>query len=146
MNQSFALGPYLGRLRGKDAGHRARLACARALWSPPSVARHLPSRALSGNLREREESRSISSIGHRIKYLKVDADTITPKERPPASNVVDLMEAPRRSVGQEQASKPAKQPKRATSGQKEMLRPIAGKKQAKETAANKPSAKQRKSA
>jgi DNA end-binding protein Ku len=78
---------------------------------------------------------------------------ITPKERPRGENVVDLMEALRKSVGGAAAAaspaskKPAKKSKKAASGQKEMLMPIAGKKAAKETAAKKPSAKpQRKSA
>jgi DNA end-binding protein Ku len=78
---------------------------------------------------------------------------ITPKERPRGENVVDLMEALRKSVGgataaaQPASKKPAKKSKKAPSGQKEMLMPIAGKKPAKETAAKKPSAKpQRKSA
>jgi DNA end-binding protein Ku len=78
---------------------------------------------------------------------------ITPKERPRGENVVDLMEALRRSVGGAAAAaspsskKPAKKSKKAASGQKEMLMPIAGKKPAKETGAKKPSAKpQRKSA
>lgn len=75
---------------------------------------------------------------------------ITPKERPAATNVVDLMEALRRSVGREaapaKAAKPTKKPRKASSGQKEMLMPIEGKKP-KETAAKKPVAKpQRKSA
>jgi DNA end-binding protein Ku len=77
---------------------------------------------------------------------------ITPKERPKGENVVDLMEALRRSVGDAAAETraPKKAPKRskkATAGQKEMLMPIAGKKQAKEAAAKKPAARpQRKSA
>ncbi len=79
---------------------------------------------------------------------------IAPKERPRGDNVVDLMEALRRSVGgaPEPAKAPApkksgKKPRKAVSGQKEMLMPIAGKKPAKETAAKKPTAKpQRKSA
>ncbi|MBR0881215.1 DNA end-binding protein Ku [Bradyrhizobium japonicum] len=75
---------------------------------------------------------------------------IVPKERPAAGNVVDLMEALRRSVGGAAADapkKPAKKPRKAAAGQKEMLMPIDGKKQPKESAAKKPSAKpQRKSA
>ena len=75
---------------------------------------------------------------------------ITPKERPAAGNVVDLMEALRRSVGGEaapaKAAKPAKKPRKAASGQKEMLMPIEGKKP-KEAAAKKPAARpQRRSA
>jgi DNA end-binding protein Ku len=106
--------------------------------------------------------------GHRIKYAKVDSETgeevanedivqkrsgkpITPKEKPAASNVVDLMEALRRSVGGAAAEtkapkKPAKKPRKAAAGQKEMLMPIDGKKP-KEGAAKKPGTKpQRKSA
>jgi DNA end-binding protein Ku len=71
---------------------------------------------------------------------------ITPKERPLGENVVDLMEALRRSVGGGAAEssapkKQAKKQRKATAGQKEMLMPIAGKKQAKETAAKKPTAR-----
>jgi DNA end-binding protein Ku len=54
---------------------------------------------------------------------------ITPKERPRGENVVDLMEAPRKSVGGGEATtqapkKPAKQSKKAAPGQKEMLMPM----------------------
>jgi DNA end-binding protein Ku len=71
---------------------------------------------------------------------------ITPKERPRGENVVDLMEALRRSVGGPAAEtsasrKPAKKQRASAAGQKEMLMPIAGKKQAKETAAKKPTAR-----
>ncbi|RTE89492.1 Ku protein [Bradyrhizobium sp. LVM 105] len=77
---------------------------------------------------------------------------ITPKERPRGENVVDLMEALRRSVsgGGEKPNakkKPVKKPRKATAGQKEMLMPIEGKRPAKEAAAKKSSTKsQRKSA
>ncbi|QHO73623.1 Ku protein [Bradyrhizobium sp. CCBAU 051011] len=75
---------------------------------------------------------------------------ITPKERPRGENVVDLMEALRRSVGgaaeTKGSKKPVKKPRKAAAGQKEMLMPIAGKKP-KEAAAKKPAARpQRKSA
>jgi DNA end-binding protein Ku len=71
---------------------------------------------------------------------------ITPKERPRGENVVDLMEALRRSVGGAAAAtaspkKPAKKQRTAAAGQKEMLMPIAGKKQAKEMATKKPAAR-----
>jgi DNA end-binding protein Ku len=77
---------------------------------------------------------------------------ITPKERPRGENVVDLMEALRRSVGgkaaeSEAAKKPAKKPRKAAADQKEMLMPISGKKPEKEKAAKKPGAsRHRKSA
>ena len=68
---------------------------------------------------------------------------ITPKERPRGENVVDLMEALRRSVGggaaaSKAAEKPAKKSKKESIGQKEMLMSIAGKKPAKEAAAKRP--------
>jgi DNA end-binding protein Ku len=74
---------------------------------------------------------------------------ITPKERPATGNVVNLMEALRRSVGKEaapaKAAKPAKKPRKAAAGQKEMLMPIEGKKP--KEAVKKPAARpQRKSA
>src|ERR1700744_3821306 len=58
--------------------------------------------------------------------------TIRPKERPKGENVVDLMEALRRSVGGKSSPAPApakksgKKPRKAAAGQKEMLMPIAG--------------------
>lgn len=69
---------------------------------------------------------------------------IVPKDRPKGENVVDLMDALRKSVGSaaaetEAAKKPAKKAKKAAAGQKEMLMPIAGKKPAKD-AAKKPAA------
>ncbi len=76
---------------------------------------------------------------------------ITPKERPRAGNVVDLMEALRRSVSGSGAkagtpNKMTKKSKKASAGQKEMLMPIAGEKPVKQTG-KKPAAKpQRKSA
>jgi DNA end-binding protein Ku len=83
---------------------------------------------------------------------------IRPKERPQGENVVDLMEALRRSVGKEagkdagkqagqeaapaKAGKPAKKPRKAAAGQKEMLMPIAGRKAAaaRDASAKKPAA------
>jgi DNA end-binding protein Ku len=57
--------------------------------------------------------------------------TIRPKERPRGENVVDLMEALRRSVGgaapEKAQKKSTKKPRKAASGQKEMLMAIAGK-------------------
>jgi DNA end-binding protein Ku len=78
--------------------------------------------------------------------------TIQPKERPRGENVVDLMEALRRSVGGTKSADAAPAPKKAAKkkqavGQKEMLMPIAGKKPAKEAAAKKsPAGSRRKSA
>lgn len=78
---------------------------------------------------------------------------IIAKARPSGENVVDLMDALRKSIGGGGAAataastKSVKKPKKAAAGQKEMLMPIAGKKPAKEASAKKPAAKQqRKSA
>jgi len=77
--------------------------------------------------------------------LKRAGKPITPKERPRGENVVDLMDALRKSVGGAAAEtkaskKPAKRAKKASAGQKEMLMPIAGKKPAKESSAKRPAA------
>jgi DNA end-binding protein Ku len=78
---------------------------------------------------------------------------ITAKARPRGENVVDLIDALRKSIGggaaaaTEAPKKPAKKARKAVAGQKEMLMPIAGKKPAKEAAAKKLVSKaQRKSA
>jgi DNA end-binding protein Ku len=68
---------------------------------------------------------------------------VTPKERPRGENVVDLMDALRKSIG---GAEPAKKTRKVASGQKEMLMPIAGKKAGKEAASKKPAKPQRKSA
>jgi DNA end-binding protein Ku len=66
---------------------------------------------------------------------------------PAGGNVVDLMEALRRSVGAAEPAKPSKKPRKAASGQKEMLMQIEGKKAGKQAAAKKTASKlQRKSA
>ena len=64
---------------------------------------------------------------------------IIPKERPKGENVVDLMEALRRSVGgaaagNKDSRKPDKKPRKASVGQKEMLMTIHGRKEGKQTA------------
>jgi DNA end-binding protein Ku len=77
---------------------------------------------------------------------KRNGQPLAKKARPAGSNVVDLLEALRRSVGQDAAPAKAPKKKKAASGQKEMLMPIEGKKP-KETAAKKTAARsQRKSA
>jgi len=73
---------------------------------------------------------------------------IAKKERPAGSNVVDLMEALRRSVGGAEpakTSKASKKKRKSASGQKEMLMTIEGKK-VKDTPKKSASKQQRKSA
>jgi DNA end-binding protein Ku len=69
---------------------------------------------------------------------------IVPKERPAAGNVVDLMEALRRSVGEAEPAMTSKKSKKATA-QKEMLPPSDGRRP-KGAGAKKTMAKRRKSA
>jgi DNA end-binding protein Ku len=57
---------------------------------------------------------------------------ITAKARPKGENVVDLMEALKRSIGNEAQATKGKKPRKATAGQKEMLLPISGKRAAKQ--------------
>src|SRR3981189_3288348 len=81
---------------------------------------------------------------------KRNGKTVGQKPRPRGENVVDLMDALRRSIGGSEPAKPSKQskkPRKAAAGQKEMLMPIAGKKQAKEATGKKTASKpQRRSA
>src|SRR3982074_2590200 len=64
---------------------------------------------------------------------KRQGKTIGPKPRPKGDNVVDLMDALKKSLASE-ASPSGKKPRKATAGQKEMLLPIEGKKPAKKAA------------
>ena len=65
---------------------------------------------------------------------KRNGKTIGAKPRPRGENVVDLMDALKRSIASEAPAK-GKKPRKATAGQKEMLLPIEGKKPAAKKAA-----------
>jgi DNA end-binding protein Ku len=69
---------------------------------------------------------------------------ITAKARPKGENVVDLMDALKRSIAD--ASPTKRKPRKATAGQKEMLLPISGKRAAKQEAKKPASARTRKRA
>ena len=58
---------------------------------------------------------------------------IAAKARPKGVNVVDLMDALKRSIANDRGSEPAKgkKPRKAAAGQKEMLLPISGMRAAK---------------
>jgi DNA end-binding protein Ku len=75
---------------------------------------------------------------------KRNGKTIAAGPRPRGENVVDLMDALKKSIAGEAPAK-GKKSSKVSAGQKEMLMPIEGKKR-KETAAKKSSARQRKSA
>ncbi len=65
---------------------------------------------------------------------KRNGKTIGPKPRPRGENVVDLMDALKKSLASEAPAK-GKKPRKASAGQKEMLLPIEGKKPAAKKAA-----------
>ena len=65
---------------------------------------------------------------------KRQGKTIGKKPRPSGENVVDLMDALKRSLATEAAPK-GRKPRKAAAGQKEMLLPIEGKKPAAKKAA-----------
>ena len=68
---------------------------------------------------------------------KRNGKTIAAKPRPRGQNVVDLMDALKRSIGsgtKAPAAARGKKPRKAAAGQKEMLLPIAGKKASKDEA------------
>src|SRR6267378_1731192 len=65
---------------------------------------------------------------------KRSGKTVGAKPRPRGENVVDLMEALKRSIGNEAQATKGKKPRKATAGQKEMLLPISGKRAAKQDA------------
>jgi DNA end-binding protein Ku len=79
---------------------------------------------------------------------KRNGKAIGPKPRPRGENVIDLMDALKKSLATEAATpKAKKKPRKAAAGQKEMLLSIEGKKPAKKAAAKKSASKsQRKSA
>jgi DNA end-binding protein Ku len=64
---------------------------------------------------------------------KRNGKTIAAKPRPRGENVVDLMDALKRSISGDTTTK-AKKSRKASAGQKEMLLPIAGKKPRKDVA------------
>ena len=66
---------------------------------------------------------------------KRQGKTVGPRPRPSGGNVVDLMDALKKSLETEAATTKGKKPRKATAGQKEMLLPIEGQKSAEKKAA-----------
>ena len=66
---------------------------------------------------------------------KRQGKAITPRPRPRGENVVDLMDALKKSIAGEAAAPKGKRPRKASAGQKEMLLPIEGKGRAHKKAA-----------
>jgi DNA end-binding protein Ku len=66
---------------------------------------------------------------------KRNGKTIAAKPRPKGENVVDLMDALKKSLASEAVAPKGKKPRKASAGQREMLLPIEGKKPAAKKAA-----------
>ena len=66
---------------------------------------------------------------------KRQGKTVGPRPRPSGGNVVDLMDALKKSLETEAATSKGKKPRKATAGQKETLLPIEGQKSAEKKAA-----------
>jgi len=73
---------------------------------------------------------------------KRQGKTIGPKPRPRGENVVDLMDALKKSLASEAAPK-GRKPRKASAGQKEMLLPIEGKRPVKKAAKSERSTKRK---
>ena len=58
---------------------------------------------------------------------KRNGKTVGPKPRPKGENVVDLMDALKKSIANDAQPVKGKKPRKAAAGQKEMLLPISGK-------------------
>jgi DNA end-binding protein Ku len=69
---------------------------------------------------------------------KRNGKTIAAKPRPRGENVVDLMDALKKSLASEAAAPRGKKPRKASAGQKEMLLPIEGKRATEKKKAAKP--------
>jgi DNA end-binding protein Ku len=95
---------------------------------PPALA---GSSCLGGFLRAAAYEAALADLIN----AKRSGKTIGPKPRPKGENVVDLMDALKKSLAREAAASKGKKPRKASAGQKEMLLPVEGKKPAAKKAA-----------
>jgi DNA end-binding protein Ku len=104
------------------------------------LAKHIVTQKTSTFDPARFEDHYESALTELIKQ-KQSGKPITAKARPKGDNVVDLMDALKRSIANEQPVK-GKKPRKAVAGQKEMLLPISGKRATKQEVkkADKPAA------
>src|SRR5712672_2217429 len=97
------------------------------------LAKHIVTQKTADFEPEKFEDHYESALAELINQ-KRSGKPITAKARPKGENVVDLMEALKRSIGNEAQATKGKKPRKATAGQKEMLLPISGKRAAKQDA------------
>jgi DNA end-binding protein Ku len=106
------------------------------------LAKHIVNQKTSTFEPEQFEDRYEAALTELINQ-KRSGRPITAKARPKGENVVDLMDALKRSIANERGAEPSKgrKPRKAAVGQKEMLLPISGNRVAKaETRKEKPAA------
>jgi len=97
------------------------------------LAKHIVSQKTADFEPERFEDHYEEALTELIN-AKRQGKTISPRARPSGGNVVDLMDALKKSIASEASAK-GKKPRKAAAGQKEMLLPIEGKKPAEKKAA-----------
>src|SRR3984893_4948500 len=100
------------------------------------LARHIVTQKLATFKPEKFEDHYEEALAELIN-AKRQGKAIGPKPRPKGENVVDLMDALKKSLASEPPAK-GKKPRKATAGQKEMLLPIEGKRGAEKKKAAKP--------
>src|SRR3982074_1859454 len=97
------------------------------------LAKHIVTQKTSSFEPEKFEDHYEAALADLIN-AKRNGKTIGPKPRPRGENVVDLMDALKKSLASQTPAK-GKKPRKASAGQKEMLLPIEGKKPAARKAA-----------
>jgi DNA end-binding protein Ku len=97
------------------------------------LAKHIVTQRASNFEPEKFEDHYEAALTELIN-AKRNGKTIGPRPRPKGDNVVDLMDALKKSIAGETSAK-GKKPRKASAGQKEMLLPIEGKKPAAKKAA-----------
>jgi hypothetical protein len=97
------------------------------------LAKHIVSQKTADFEPERFEDHYEEALTELIN-AKRQGKTISPRARPSGGNVVDLMDALKKSIASEASAK-GKKPRKAAAGQKEMLLPIEGRKPAEKKAA-----------
>ncbi len=95
------------------------------------LAKHIVSQKTADFEPERFEDHYEEALTELIN-AKRQGKTISPRARPSGGNVVDLMDALKKSIASEAPAK-GKKPRKAAVGQKEMLLPIEGKRAKAET-------------
>jgi DNA end-binding protein Ku len=98
------------------------------------LAKHIVNQKASKNFEPEKFEDHYEAALTELINAKRNGKTVGAKPRPKGDNVVDLMDALKRSIAGEAPTK-GKKPRKASAGQKEMLLPIEGKGRAEKKAA-----------